>query len=339
MSGRRSFRPLAALLLSGALLAGCGGPARDRAAPARAPLAGTGAGPADSSFWVDPGSDAARQAAAYRAAGRTGDARALRLIADRPLAVWPAGDDPAPAVRAAVSGAAAQRRTVVLVAYNIPHRDCGLHSAGGAGSAPEYRAWIDAFATAVGDAPAVVVLEPDAVPHLVDGCTPAEHHDERYQLLAEAVDRLKRQPGTSVYVDAGHPAWIKEAARLVTPLRRAGATRADGFSLNVSNFRTDETVRAFGTELSGLLGGAHFVVDTSRNGAGPPADADGEESWCNPPGRALGTPPTRNTGDPLVDANLWIKRPGESDGPCRGGPPAGVWWPEYALDLARRSAD
>ncbi|MEO9119524.1 MAG: glycoside hydrolase family 6 protein, partial [Solirubrobacteraceae bacterium] len=55
-----------------------------------------------------------------------------------------------------------------------------------------------------------------------------------------------------------------------------------------------------------------------------------------PPGRALGTAPTTNTGDPLVDALLWIKSPGESDGACHpGDPPAGEWWPAHALALAR----
>ncbi|MYR13850.1 endoglucanase, partial [Streptomyces sp. SID724] len=49
-------------------------------------------------------------------------------------------------------------------------------------------------------------------------------------------------------------------------------------------------------------------------------------------------PPTTDTGDDRLDAYLWIKRPGDSDGTCRGGPPAGDWWPEYALGLARRAA-
>jgi endoglucanase len=36
-----------------------------------------------------------------------------------------------------------------------------------------------------------------------------------------------------------------------------------------------------------------------------------------------------------VDAYLWVKRPGESDGACgNGAPKVGVWWPDYALDLA-----
>ncbi|MGO4421684.1 glycoside hydrolase family 6 protein, partial [Streptomyces sp. MCAF7] len=59
------------------------------------------------------------------------------------------------------------------------------------------------------------------------------------------------------------------------------------------------------------------------------------EAWCNPKGRALGETPTVRTGDGAVAAYLWIKRPGESDGTCKGGPKAGQWWPRYALDLAR----
>jgi endoglucanase len=33
--------------------------------------------------------------------------------------------------------------------------------------------------------------------------------------------------------------------------------------------------------------------------------------------------------------NLWIKPPGESDGPCNGGPAAGAWWPDAAIELTR----
>nr|WP_267244546.1 glycoside hydrolase family 6 protein [Streptomyces sp. PR69] len=291
---------------------------------------------AGSPFWVDPDSAAARQVEQWQAQGREEDAALLRRIAERPVAEWPAGDDPVPQISRAVQGARQGDRTVVLVAYNIPHRDCGMYSAGGAADAAAYRAWIDSFAAAIGDASAIVVLEPDALPHIVDGCTPGEYHDERYTLLSEAVDRLKRQPRTKVYLDAGNPAWIKDPGKLVEPLTRAGVDAADGFSLNVSNFQTDQVVKSFGNELSALLGGAHYTVDSSRNGAGP-LPGDREEAWCNPPGRALGTPPTDDTGSEVLDAYLWIKRPGESDGPCRGGPDAGTWWPDYALGLARRA--
>jgi len=76
------------------------------------------------------------------------------------------------------------------------------------------------------------------------------------------------------------------------------------------------------------------VIDTSRNGAGPAPDS--ELNWCNPSGRALGTPPTVATGGAHADAYLWIKRPGESDGTCgKGDPPAGTFVNQYAIDLAR----
>ncbi|MZD05510.1 endoglucanase [Streptomyces sp. SID5785] len=325
---------VAAALLVTALTAGCTDGGREGRAATTAGRTAPGDTSDSSPFWVDPDSAAATQAAAWQKQGRTSDAAVIRRISAHPQGMWVPGDYPRPAIAAAASQAKKADKTMVLVAYNIPHRDCGQHSAGGAHSADFYYQWIDAFATGIGDAKALVVLEPDALGHIVDGCTPAEYQEERYQLISGAVDRLKKQPNTKVYLDAGNPAWIPDASKLVEPLRRAGIDKADGFSLNVSNFQTDEASTAYGKLLSQALGGAHFVVDTSRNGAGPYGNGQAD-AWCNPPGRRLGTAPTTRTGDPLVDAFLWVKRPGESDGTCRGGPPAGKWWADYALGLAR----
>ena len=119
---------------------------------------------------------------------------------------------------------------------------------------------------------------------------------------------------------------------LADALRTAGVERADGFALNVGGFESTADNIAYGLKLSKRLDGAHFVVDTSRNGNGPSARG---RSACNPPGRALGDAPTTSTGQPRVDAYLWVKRPGESDGACGGGAPrAGMFWAEHALDLA-----
>ncbi|MER5930031.1 glycoside hydrolase family 6 protein [Streptomyces sp. NPDC002054] len=342
---RRHLAPLV-VMLALALTAGC---TADRPAPAT-PAAGAAADPTEeeeSPFWVDPQSEAARQVEAWEAHGRTADAQVLRRIADRPMALWGPAGDPGPELRRAARSAKAAKRTLVLTAYHLPHRrDCGRPSADGASAGgasargakdgPAYRRWIGAFAEAVGDARALVVLEPGAVAQLLDGCTPAARHDERLQLLAEAVDRLKRNRNTKVYLDAGSPAWVRDPGRLVEPLRAAGLERADGFAVNVSDFQTDADGRAYGAELSERTGGRHFVLDTGRNGDGP-LPGDPAQARCNPPGRSLGTPPTDRTGDPLVDAYLWIKRPGASDGTCRGGPTAGTWWPDYALGLARRA--
>jgi endoglucanase len=114
-------------------------------------------------------------------------------------------------------------------------------------------------------------------------------------------------------------------------LRRADVARARGFSLDVANFDATASEMGYGEAIARELPApTHFIIDTSRNGRG---SAPGG-AWCNPPGRALGTAPTTATGSPLVDAYLWIKYPGASDGTCNGGPPAGQWWPSYALELA-----
>ena len=77
-------------------------------------------------------------------------------------------------------------------------------------------------------------------------------------------------------------------------LNKAGVGHARGFSLNVANFFTTEDEIGYGEAISGLTNGSHYVIDTSRNGAGPaPAS---KLDWCNPGGRALGTPPTTATG-------------------------------------------
>ncbi|MEV0227059.1 glycoside hydrolase family 6 protein [Streptomyces sp. NPDC050704] len=293
-------------------------------------------------FWIDPESRAAGQAAEWRRTGRTADALLMDRIAARPQAEWLNDPGPRTMVRARTTAAAREGRTAVLVAYYIPHRDCGSYSGGGALSAAGYRQWVDEFAAGLGDRGAYVIVEPDAVAQVVAGCARVVAK-ERYALLAYAVDRFKRQPGTRVYLDAGNSAWIPDTSRLVEPLKQAGVARADGFALNVSNFQTDMVSSAYGGQLSTALGGKHFVIDSSRNGNGPymgtgtGTGLTGTDSWCNPPGRALGTPPTVETGVPLLDAYLWIKRPGESDGTCRGGPAAGQWWPSYALELARNA--
>ncbi|KAH9164643.1 hypothetical protein AeNC1_018652, partial [Aphanomyces euteiches] len=42
------------------------------------------------------------------------------------------------------------------------------------------------------------------------------------------------------------------------------------------------------------------------------------DEWCNSKTAGIGAPPGSDTGNPLVDYNLWLKVPGESDGECTG---------------------
>ncbi|MEV0091770.1 glycoside hydrolase family 6 protein [Streptomyces sp. NPDC050738] len=290
----------------------------------------------DDPFWVNPDGNAAQQVSTYTKGGDSKNAALIRKIASQPTGEWIGPDDPQAEARGFTEAAEKADRDALLVLYNIPHRDCGQHSAGGASDGDAYRAWVDKVAQGIGDRPATVILEPDAVLHMVNECTPQEFHEERYDLLKKAVERLKQQPSVKVYLDAGNAGWQKPDA-LFQPLQRAGIAEADGFAVNVSNFQTTGASTEFGKALSAKVGGKHFVIDTSRNGNGPYTGGDPNENWCNPPGRALGEPPSTATVDPLVDAYLWVKRPGESDGDCKGGPKAGDWWAEYALGLARNT--
>jgi endoglucanase len=299
--------------------------------PAPSAAAGRGDPFEGAKFFVDPDSNATHQARDWRLL-RPFDAMAIDRIARRSQADW--FGDWNRAIGAEVRARVTQVRNAgalpVLVAYNIPNRDCGGHSAGGKRSGRAYLRWIRKVARGIGKGRAAVILEPDAV--AAAGCLSSRGQRKRLSLLSRATKLLKRRSGASVYIDAGHSGW-NSAALTAKRLGKAGIRHARGFSLNVSNFRNTATELAYGRQVGNHLGGKHFVIDTSRNGLGPSPDGQ----WCNSPGRALGQPPTAATADPLADAYLWIKSPGESDGPCNGGPPAGVWWPDYALGLAERT--
>jgi endoglucanase len=291
--------------------------------PGDNPLAGA-------QLYVDPGSNAKQQAEAWRVT-RPADAALLDRIAAQPQAAWFGewSGDVTASVDRYVGAASAAGAVPMLVVYNITNRDCGQYSKGGASAPGAYRVWIRYLAQGLKGRRAVVILEPDALGLLTQCLSPAGQA-ERLALLSDAVGVLAAERTTTIYVDAGHAGWIA-ADEMASRLSRAGVAGADGFSLDVSNYGGTQENVAYGKSISARLGGKHFVIDTSRNGNG----AAPKDEWCNPPGRALGALPTTRTSEPLVDAYLWVKRPGESDGTCHGGPRAGEFWPEAALDLVR----
>lgn len=236
-----------------------------------------------------------------------------------------------------VKAASNKHKVALLVAYNVPNRDCGQYSAGGATGAELYRDWIDRLAKGIGPSRrAIVILEPDALGHLTH-CLSEEAQRERLALIREATTKLGALPGVSVYIDAGHSRWV-DAETMAERLKQAGVSDARGFALNVSNYIETEELVEYGNRIVQLLASdAHFVIDTSRNGNGPPEAGEGESTWCNPEGRALGPKPTTVTGHSAVDAFAWIKNPGESDGTCNGGPDAGQWFEARALEMARNA--
>lgn len=298
--------------------------------PPATPPTTTGNPFASTQFYVNPSSPAKAQADGWRSS-RPADAAQIDKIAQNPIAIWLGGwsGDVESHVRARIADIASTGGLPVFVAYNIPFRDCGNYSAGGANTADEYRTWIRKLRAGIGSNKAVVVLEPDAIA-LAD-CLSSYDRQTRYSLLADAVSVLQTDSAISTYLDAGHSSW-HSAAEMAARLKSAGIAQARGFSLNVSNYKSTSQEIAYGKQISAQTNGKPFIIDTSRNGRGD----NGE--WCNPSGRGLGPKPTASTGESAVDAFFWIKAPGESDGTCNGGPAAGVWWPEYALGLAQRSS-
>ena len=268
--------------------------------------------------------------AASRAAAGTPEQAAAEYLSAQPTAFWltpeavPPGDV-AKTIEQLASEARAQSARVAVVVYGLPGRDCGGHSAGGLDE-EAYAAWtreIGVALRAAADVSPIVVLEPDSLA-LAPECGNVE---ERIRQLRDAAGAL-RSDDTSIYVDAGHSQWlpVAEMAGLVSRVAAGGGIR--GFATNVSNYNATGDEIAYAHELAGRLDGMHALIDTSRNGAG----SDGE--WCNPAGALVGEP-GGEIGDDVVDTNLWIKPPGESDGECHGGPPAGTWWPDGAVELTR----
>ncbi|AGP54331.1 glycoside hydrolase family 6 protein [Streptomyces rapamycinicus] len=498
-----------------------------------------------------PDRDSYRQVARLAWRGDFRDSAGLLAMVRTPHAVWYGDETPEQVtrlVRRTTRSAGWQERLPVLALYNIPGRDCGSYSSGGADGLAAYQAWIDAVAAGIGDRKVMIVLEPDSLALLPSDCADASNAEEtavesqqpgqtaveeqtaieeqtaaeeppaveasptelpplpdpdastappaasaasgtgqeaaqstdpkstdsqsadsqsadsrpdasellapmpredleaagpepaasqspdpepsaeqpstlpelpplptpdpvtpedandtgdldtpvvedsetaaRYSEINYAVDVLSALGNASVYLDAGHSGW-HSVSSIVPRLIKAGIDRATGFALNVSHYQTDQDSAWYGRLVSSCLAYAdeggdpedcaeqswsrrharrwlrhhvpddparmkHYVTDTSRNGQGPwtPRAAhhrhNDVQSWCNPPGRGLGRRPTTSTGEALLDAALWVKTPGESDGRCLRGtdgpldpvrgtvnPEAGEWFPEQALELVR----
>jgi endoglucanase len=394
-------------------------------------------------FTPPPDSGAVQQALSLLRSRQVKNALLISAMEVAPRAVWVTGGTPsqvADTVKKTLWQAHLQRAVPILVLYNIPNRDCGSYSAGGAQDTATYEAWIDAIAGAIGAQKVVIALEPDGLALLPTDCGyTAQNTADRFTQINYAVAKLEANPATSVYLDAGNSLW-HSVGDMAVRLVQGGLFQTQGFYSNASNYRATDYETKFDSWISQCIAFAndpeeggwrlghydwcasqyyspngpvnpndistwiytdawyaanmgtavastHFVIDTSRNGQGPfyatayedpPYNQPGwvistlnGGSWCNPPARGLGARATANTGVPLLDAYLWIKVPGESDGSCNaaGGvrawdysiytqagwptdpaaqalfdplwglvdPVAGAWFPQQALDLAQRA--
>ena len=365
--------------------------------------------PATRLFTPPPNDGAVAQIKQLVKAHQWSDAAAITKMVATPQAVWFTSGTPAEvkkAVQKTMKQAKLTRSVPVLVAYDLPFRDCAQYSAGGALDTAAYLAWIDGFVAGIGDGKAIVLLEPDGLGIIpwytsINGAAgvvparrarprdrgarpvhaaqrrgrPAGRAAERVRLPRRHAQRLARHrrhrrpaaqgrrredrrvlPQRVQLRDHRAPGEVRLldlAVPLVRHQHRRGrlARRATSTTARASTTRPTRPTSARGrltdqwyldnvTNAANPPSGpdvlAHAVIDTSRNGQGPwtapPGSPAGDpQVWCNPPDRGLGLRPTLSTGDPYVDAYLWVKIPGESDGQCTRWAPDGRHRPRPRL--------
>ncbi len=277
----------------------------------------------------------------------------------------------------------------VFLVYDLPNRDCSAKSSAGEltvenGGEQKYRSeFIDKIAEQFAARPKqkiVVILEPDSLPNIatnleIEKCALSEKIYRNS--VAYAISKLSL-PNVSIYLDAAHAGWLgwdgnraKIAQIFKEVLDQAGGPdRIRGFATNVANYTSLDGEENRKLESSNPCPNEHtfveklnanleavgiknkgFIIDTSRNGKDGIRSKWG--SWCNVKGAGLGERP-KIAPRPLVDAYLWVKPPGESDGTAERGAPrfdescvgpdsdpaapqAGEWFQSYFVGLVKNA--
>lgn len=231
-----------------------------------------------------------------------------------------------------------------------------------------------------------IIMEVDSLPNLVSNMgietcqTAAPLYKEG---IAYAIKKFQL-PNVSIYLDTAHAGWLgwkgnqKKMAQIFKDVldMAGGVDTIRGFASNVSNYTPLERIGAdrsepyyswndalgeldFVSQLKDELAqvgitGKGFLIDTSRNGVNKPREDWGH--WCNVKGAGLGQDqaiaPNTNGKASCVDAYLWVKPPGESDGTtdqssprydsmCGHGkidaPEAGEWFHEHLVDMIKNT--
>jgi len=288
------------------------------------------------------------------------EAAKIKLLASQPTAVWLDSIDSAKTVTSTLQSAVAQIRdarpmTTVFVLYDLPNRDCSAKASSGElagdknGIQRYQREFIDPIVAAFARFPEqriVAILEPDSLPNLATNLSIpkcAQSESAYRSSIAYAVSKLDL-PNVYTYLDAAHAGWLgwngnrTRIAHLFQDVlaQAGGPQKIRGFATNVSNYNTlasaegrrlgpanpcpDELtyIAKLSEELRRVgIVNKQFIIDTSRNGK---AVRQSWGHWCNIKGAGLGMRPVA-APSPQVDAYLWVKPPGESDGVADPGQP------------------
>jgi endoglucanase len=204
---------------------------------------------------------------------------------------------------------------------------------------PTFERQVNEMVQGIANRPAVMLLELDAIGSSScmarTGALTEWENDMRYEINAVA-----SLPHTVVYIEGGYSdgASPSYTARV---LNAVGVRSIRGFFTNDTHMQWTANEARWGLKVSSMTGGAHFIINTADNGHGPLLNrhptTQGIEDLCNPPGRGAGIPTTTDTGNPAVDAFMWVHVPGTSSGKCNGGTPSGTFWLARALTEARNA--
>ncbi|EFQ25807.1 glycosyl hydrolase family 6 [Colletotrichum graminicola] len=272
-----------------------------------------------------------------------------------------------------------------FVVYNLPDRDCAAAASNGElsiadGGVAKYKQYIDdirAMVVKYSDIRIILTIEPDSLANLVTNLNVPKCAGAQAAYLEGtnyAVTQLNL-PNVAMYLDGGHAGWLgwpanlpPAAAMYAKVYKDAGKPKAlRGLVTNVSNYNGysistapsytqgnanyDEKhyIEALAPLLSAEGWDAKFIVDQGRSGKQPTGQLAWGD-WCNAIGTGFGVRPTANTGSTLVDAFVWVKPGGESDGTSdttaarydlncgkadalKPAPEAGTWFQAYFEQL------
>ncbi|GLB05889.1 hypothetical protein AtubIFM57258_001180 [Aspergillus tubingensis] len=272
-----------------------------------------------------------------------------------------------------------------FVVYDLPDRDCAALASNGEYSIADngvehYKAYIDSIREVLvqySDVHTLLVIEPDSLANLVTNLNVAKcaNAESAYLECTNYALTQLNLPNVAMYLDAGHAGWLgwpanqQPAADLFASVYKNASSPAAvrGLATNVANYNAwtisscpsytqgnsvydeQQYINAIAPLLEAQGFDAHFIVDTGRNGK-QPTGQQAWGDWCNVINTGFGVRPTTSTGDALVDAFVWVKPGGESDGTSdssatrydahcgysdalQPAPEAGTWFQAYFVQL------
>ncbi|KAJ7787997.1 cellobiohydrolaseII [Mycena olivaceomarginata] len=278
---------------------------------------------------------------------------------------------------------------VQIIVYDLPDRDCAAAASNGEFSIADngqanYFNYIDQIVAQIKPYPdvrVVAIIEPDSLANLVTNLNVAKCANAQTTYLAcvtYAIQQLNTLGNVYSYLDAGHAGWLgwpanlSPAAQLFSSLYTSAGSPSfvRGLATDVANYNAlsaatpdpitqgnpnyDEIlyINALAPLLTSSGFPAHFIVDQGRSGVQDIRQQWGD--WCNVKGAGFGLRPTSNTGYTLIDAIVWAKPGGESDGTSntssprydyhcgladadQPAPEAGTWFQEFFTTLVTKA--